>query len=94
MKVMVAKKHIELKDKAQAEGRKFAAVSLTSDMWTSIKAEAYVVVTCHYVTSEWKLSSILLNMAKFLKTQTAAYIALMMEWGITRKVIKVISTGW
>ncbi|MGL5596557.1 MAG: hypothetical protein ACRDDA_00215, partial [Aeromonas sp.] len=98
LKAMVAKKHIELKEKAQAEVRKVAVVSLTSDMWTSINTDAYMAVTCHYVTSEWKLSSILLGVAKFPKTHTAAHIAeakatLMREWSISGKVSCMVTDG-
>lgn len=57
-----------------------------------------MAVTCHNVTAEWKLSSILLGVAKFPKTHTTVHIAeanatLMGEWGISGKVSCMVTDG-
>ncbi|XP_056860086.1 zinc finger BED domain-containing protein RICESLEEPER 2-like [Raphanus sativus] len=41
------------RDLATLPGR----VSLTSDLWTSIKCEGYMCVTAHYIDRNWKLNS-------------------------------------
>jgi zinc finger BED domain-containing protein 1 (E3 SUMO-protein ligase ZBED1) len=35
-------------------------VALTTDCWTSLTTEAYMTVTCHFVTPDWKLRSVVL----------------------------------
>jgi len=45
---MVASKYQEEKRKAKADMDKATAVSITSDMWTSINMDAYLAITCHY----------------------------------------------
>ena len=46
LKNMVVHKYEEEKTKARAVMQSVEAVSLTSDMWTSINMEAYLAVTC------------------------------------------------
>ena len=55
-----------------------------------------MAVTCHYVTEEAKLSTVLLGLRKFPDTHTAANIAeaksaLMTDWGITGKVTSLVT---
>ncbi|KAJ8352141.1 hypothetical protein SKAU_G00236170 [Synaphobranchus kaupii] len=88
---MVAAKYQETKEKGKAEMQKVVAVSLTSDMWTSINMDAYLAVTCHFIDDHDKLGTVLLGVEKFPNSHTAANIAqvkttLMLEWGITDKV--------
>ncbi|KAL7878873.1 hypothetical protein AOLI_G00098470 [Acnodon oligacanthus] len=61
LKEKLDKKYKVTKENAIAEMGKFSAVSLTADMWTSINMDAYLAVTCHYITDEAKLSSLLLG---------------------------------
>ncbi|KAJ4926086.1 hypothetical protein JOQ06_008269, partial [Pogonophryne albipinna] len=49
VKAMVDAKYVLERNKAIADMQKVAAVSLTSDMWTSINMNAYLAVTCHFV---------------------------------------------
>ncbi|XP_028437798.1 uncharacterized protein LOC114558197 [Perca flavescens] len=91
LKAMLQRKYEVTKEKAMAELGKASTVSLTADMWTSINMDAYLAETCHYVTEEVKLSTVLLGGRKFPDTHTAANIAeaksaLMTDWGITGKV--------
>ena len=96
LKAMLQKKYEDTKEKAVAELGKASTVSLTADMWTSINMDAYLAVTCHYVTAEAKLSTVLLGVRKFPDTHTAANIAeaksaLMTDWGITGKVNSLVT---
>uniref|UniRef100_A0A3B5QTD9 HAT C-terminal dimerisation domain-containing protein n=1 Tax=Xiphophorus maculatus TaxID=8083 RepID=A0A3B5QTD9_XIPMA len=75
---------------------KVVAVSLTSDMWTSINMDAYLAVTCHFVEENEKLSSVLLGVQAFPQSHTAENIAcvkasLMEEWGISGKVTCMVT---
>ncbi|KAJ8348901.1 hypothetical protein SKAU_G00274900 [Synaphobranchus kaupii] len=86
----MATKYQVTKEKGKTEMQKVVAVSLTSDMWTSINMDAYLAVTCHYIDDHDKLGTVLLGVEKFSNSHTAANIAqvkttLMEEWGITDK---------
>uniref|UniRef100_A0A3B5QKN7 HAT C-terminal dimerisation domain-containing protein n=1 Tax=Xiphophorus maculatus TaxID=8083 RepID=A0A3B5QKN7_XIPMA len=81
---------------AKAKVEKVAAVSLTSDMWTSINMDAYLAVTCHFVEENEKLSSVLLGVQAFPQSHTAENIvcvkaSLMEEWGISGKVTCMVT---
>ncbi len=52
LKKMVEAKYEETKEKAIAPVSKASAVSLTTDVWTSINMDAYLAVTCHFITEE------------------------------------------
>ncbi|XP_048039087.1 zinc finger BED domain-containing protein 4-like [Megalobrama amblycephala] len=91
LKKMVALKYEEAKRKAKAEMEKATAVSLTSDMWTSINTDAYLAITCHYIDDSDKMNTVLLDVEKFPDRHTAENMALvkknvMMEWAIKDKV--------
>lgn len=95
---MVEAKYESAKEKAKAKVEKVAAVSLTSDMWTSINMDAYLAVTCHFVGEKTRLSSVLLGVQAFPQSHTAENIArveasLMEEWGITNKVTCMVTDG-
>ena len=95
---MVEARYQEMKEKAKAEIEKAAAVSLTSDMWTSINTEAYLAVTCHFIDDSNALSTVVLGVQHFPKAHTAENIAqvkgsLMREWGIAEKVTCLVTDG-
>ena len=95
---MVEARYEEMKEKAKASIDKAAAVSLTSDMWTSINTEAYLAVTCHYINDSSTLNTVVLGVQHFPKAHTAANIAevktsLMREWDITDKVTCLVTDG-
>lgn len=53
--------------------------------------DGYLGVTCHYITPEAKLATVVLGVRRFYQTHTAqhlmeAKVLLMAEWGITSKV--------
>ncbi|KAG9261818.1 zinc finger BED domain-containing protein 4-like [Astyanax mexicanus] len=91
LKSMVEAKYTETKEKAKEEVQKATAVSLTSDMWTSIHMDAYLAITCHLINEKDELSTFLLGVGKFPKSHSAENLAevktaLMAEWGIQKKV--------
>ncbi|XDV34174.1 hypothetical protein PO909_004366 [Leuciscus waleckii] len=91
LKVMVDHKYKEAKEKAREQLQKVAAISLTSDMWTSLNMDAYLAVTCHFIDDNDKLCTILLGVEHFPNSHTAenlaaGHIKLMEEWGIKDKV--------
>lgn len=95
---MVEAKYESAKQKAKAKVQKVAAVSLTSDMWTSINMDAYLAVTCHFVGENTRLGLVLLGVQAFPQSHTAENIAcvkasLMEEWGITNKVTCMVTDG-
>ncbi|XP_048010537.1 zinc finger BED domain-containing protein 4-like [Megalobrama amblycephala] len=91
LKVMVENKYKEAKEKAREQLQKVAAVSFTSDMWTSLHMDAYLAITCHFIDENDKLCTISLGVEHFPKSHTAenlatGHIKLMEEWGIKEKV--------
>ncbi|KAG7463116.1 zinc finger BED domain-containing protein 1-like [Solea senegalensis] len=90
LKAMVDIKYQEAKEKAREQVQKAVAVSLTSDMWTSINMDAYLAVTCHFIDDEDQLCTTLLGVQHFPKAHTAenlaaGHVQLMEEWGIRDK---------
>ena len=59
------------KDRMKAVLAAAEAVTLTTDSWTSLTTESYVAVTCHFITSDFKLDSCLLLCNKFTERHTA-----------------------
>lgn len=91
LKKMVDTKFTEEKEKAKEEVLRATGISLTSDMWTTVHMDSYLAVTCHFVDSQDKLSTVLLGVGQFSGSSTAANIAavktaLMEEWGIRSKI--------
>ncbi|KAJ8353166.1 hypothetical protein SKAU_G00207330 [Synaphobranchus kaupii] len=74
LKLMVEKRYDEAKEKAMAEVQDAEYVSLTADMWTSINIDSYLEVTCHYITKERKLATVLLGVTRFPQSHTAVNI--------------------
>ncbi|KAM4557393.1 E3 SUMO-protein ligase ZBED1-like [Fundulus diaphanus] len=52
-------------------------LALTTDVWTSVATEAYLGVTCHYITDDWDMQSISLTTMPLQGRHTASNIA---EW--------------
>ncbi|KAJ4934524.1 hypothetical protein JOQ06_007317 [Pogonophryne albipinna] len=51
------------------------AVSFTTDIWTSVRMEAYMAVTCHFITREWKLRNFVLETKVMEVNHTGVNIA-------------------
>ena len=52
-------------------------LALTTDVWTSVAIEAYLGVTCHYITDDWDMKSICLTTMPLQDRHTGSNIA---EW--------------
>lgn len=46
-------------------------INITTDSWTSIKNENYIVVTCHFIDNECKLKSYFLSCYKNSESHTS-----------------------
>lgn len=91
LKEMVKDKYNTTKEKAKAELQRADFVSLMADMWSSVNMDGYLGVTCHYITPESKMATVVLGVTRFYQSHTAQHImeaksVLMAEWGITSKV--------
>lgn len=42
-----------------------SSISLSTDLWTSIANEAYITVSGHFISSEWKMCSVVLTTCAF-----------------------------
>ena len=60
-------------------------VALTGDLWTSRTTESYLTITSHFVTSTWELKSLV------LETFAASFQKIAEEWGISRKVVAMVT---
>ena len=68
----VLKIHRKEKNMLKEEFRKIGnRICLTSDMWTSIIGEGYIALTAHYVDTNLKLCSKILNFCHFLPPHTS-----------------------
>ncbi|KAM3858642.1 E3 SUMO-protein ligase ZBED1-like [Diretmus argenteus] len=76
--------------------QKCEAVSLTTDIWTSLKMEAYLTVTVHFITEDWRLECFVLETEKMEESHTADHIAhalteIIYEWDIpSHKIVSVV----
>ena len=65
--------------------------SITTDIWTSRATMGYVTVTCHFLTDEWELKSVVLETTQIEESHTAENIAAMLtdianKWNLTEKI--------
>jgi len=70
--------------------------SLTLDIWSSRRMHAYLGVTCHFITKEWKALSLLLSCSKLNGRHTAESILSEFEevvsnTGVSLKVYRVVT---
>ena len=71
-------------------------ISITSDMWTSLANDAYISLTTHYISNEWKMESVCLGTIPVSERHTGDNIALWIEeilvkFGIgTQKVVSFV----
>lgn len=54
---------------------KCEAVSITTDIWTSLQMEAYLTVTAHFTTEDWYLECFVLETKKMEESHTAEHIS-------------------
>jgi hypothetical protein len=95
LKAMVEERYHQGKREAKALVQQATAVSLTSDMWTSMNMEAYLAVTCHFI-ADGVLNTTLLGVQHFPQSHTAHNLAeakgaIMEEWCIRHKVTCLVT---
>ena len=61
-------------------------VALTADIWTSRATQAYLTITAHFVTAEWKMASAVLQTREMPEWHTGMHISERLkeaasEWG-------------
>ncbi|CAL9234204.1 unnamed protein product [Arabidopsis halleri] len=66
-------------------------ICLTSDCWTSLGGDGYIVLTAHYVDTKWILNSKILSFCDMLPPHSGDALAgriheCLKEWGIEKKV--------
>ncbi|KAG6667256.1 hypothetical protein CIPAW_01G089100 [Carya illinoinensis] len=69
-------------------------VHITTDMWTSCQKLSYMVVTCHFIDSDWHLQRRVLNFCNVPPPHTGLLIADALEkcfqnWGIENKISSI-----
>ncbi|XP_057208474.1 E3 SUMO-protein ligase ZBED1-like [Triplophysa rosa] len=69
------------------EGRSF--IALTADIWTSLATEAYLGVTCHFITEDWKMKTLTLATMPLDERHTGANIATWLEEVVAKFNISV-----
>ena len=71
-------------------------ISITSDMWTSLANDAYISLTTHYISNEWKMESVCLGTIPVSEQHTGDNIVLwteeiLVKFGIsTQKVVSFV----
>lgn len=70
--------------------------SITTDIWTSRATMGYVTVTCHFLTDNWEMKSVVLETTQVEDSHTAenigaTLVAITNKWSITEKVCCVIT---
>ena len=94
----MSQKYKEAKKEAIEEVKCAKSVSLSADTWTSINTEAFLAVTCHFITSQTQLKSVLLGVLNFPEQHTAKNIAekvisLKQEWELEGKITCIVTDG-
>jgi hypothetical protein len=69
-------------------------VNITTDLWTSAQRISYMVVTCHFVDSDWFLQKRVLNFFNVPPPHSGVIIAdalrkSFVEWGIEDKIFSI-----
>ncbi|KAK1900659.1 Zinc finger BED domain containing protein 1 [Dissostichus eleginoides] len=83
----------KLKDALKATKNKIA---LTTDAWTSVATEAYLGITCHFISDDWELNSFCLTTMPLEERHTGTNIAAWIEQAVERfeiplsKVVAVV----
>ena len=69
-------------------------ISLTCDIWSSIKMESFIAITVHYIDSKWKLCHFVLDIFSFAGSHTGLSISekilqLLSEMQLENKIIAI-----
>ena len=83
----------KVKDALKANENKIA---LTTDAWTSVATEAYLGITCHFISDDWELTSFCLTTMPLEERHTGPNIAAWIEQAVekfeipTSKIVAVV----
>ncbi len=96
MRSLLPVKYQEIRQKLKGKLSEVNFCALTTDLWTSRATQGYITLTCHFLTSDWQLHSSVLDTLCVSDSHTAEVLATELmkiteEWGITRKVVCVIT---
>ena len=92
---IVRRRHQEAKVELKTKLKEAAAVSLTTDGWTSKAVQSFVTYTIHFINYSWKLESYVLATSHFHGSHTkdnlaAALLSTVDSFGIPRKAVQSI----
>jgi len=71
----LTEKHKVIKNQVRSEIDECAAVSFTTDIWSSIKMEGYMTVTAHMISSDWEMKNYVLETKIMEESHTGVNIA-------------------
>lgn len=71
-------------------------MAITTDSWTSVTTESYLSVTCHFMSTNYELKSVILSIKSLTKSHTAQNIAdalleIFEEWDINNKITCIVT---
>lgn len=98
MRDRLPKLYEDTKAKLMAEISLIQWCSLTTDLWTSKATQGYMTVTCHFLTEDWELRSVVLETTHVAVSHTAdnlasALGAIINTWNISGKIVRVVTDG-
>lgn len=83
-KLMERKYEETFKEVKTAINTNNSKLALTTDVWTSVATEAYLGITCHYITDDWDMQSFCLTTMPLHDRHTASNIAEWLEQAVAR----------
>lgn len=59
-------------------------IALTADAWTSVATEAYLGISCHFISDDWELTSLCLTTMPLEERHTGPNIAAWIQQAVER----------
>ena len=93
---VIRKKHKTAKEKLQDKLETEAnSIALTTDIWTSSATEAYIIVLAHYISTEWEMTSCVLETPDMPERHTGQNIPdklmeIVDNWGTSEKISVIV----
>lgn len=92
---MIRRKHEVGKELLCEKLKAASSVALTTDIWTSRATQAYITVTAHYISIDWKLFACVLETKGFPERHTGQAISeklteIAQDFALTEKVTAVV----
>lgn len=86
----------KIEERVSQKLQNVTAACLTTDCWTSVNNQNFMAVTSHFINSEFKLESVLLECTEFDERHTANNLATRLQevirkWGLENKVAACVS---